>query len=738
MISLKMIKAVGVYQATLISAMSLTLFYGLAFSVPVQAAVQMGAHMDFVLSTGRTVRVFPEAMNLGPIRPGNILPKRQKVNTLPPEGNACKKLEAAYNKNTGKRESLKKAVKNQKPVNPKWLKPNNKLKAKSFRRAYFANNKPVGWYYLPIEPRVSFKDDIPEATFIKFITDETTKDGGAEGGLFHLMVTYGLSKKEETELGEALKDAVPGAKLKGMVDLEPAKTGENFIVTSGTLSDEGFAPTGVLTSGRAPTQPGSKAAIAGRLSSLGAQLMEASFENTTSDLSVTFAYDYIVKTQAYKAEVRIDMDRIQDIQDCVYQQRDKIKTTSSEFDGKGFVIGGLVAGPIGAIFGGWKKKTKVRIQEEDLRQGYETMISLGAVEIRIDQNLPDADVSAIESSLMEMAMQSFTSMQQSFATSQELQAKRSSDESEADKDAAKQRGRDKSSADNYRYFELKRKQVRQTGVQTFKIEKGVALYRTHSMTGNIGGFIREHKDQIYDEVLLNDPFFRRGVITVDLDTEALELFEAKMINNASVEVIVPFPGDPYTNGAVFTRDDITSGNILKKFTFATRGKTTAGSSCPYRYVESWSLKGGGKWPLKPLEKCAKEMAVTLVPPIKTRRIDVEADLSEMEDMDIRGADVLLRHKRYGKARTDTVRFRVAKGEAYIEQTLFVDKDNDEVEYKIVLTHKSRDKFSTPWTLLEDDFVYANLSGLPLDTLEKIQSKIPEIKEIVDEARELLE
>ncbi|MGK0438118.1 MAG: hypothetical protein ACJATK_001065 [Paracoccaceae bacterium] len=693
------------------------------------AAVQMGGHMDFVLSTGRTIRVFPEAMNMSPINPGNILPKRQKVNTRPPGGDPCKALEGEYNKRVGRREQIKKAAKTRQPVKPKWLRTTPTLRNVNFRRELFRNNKPAGWYYLPAEPRISFKDDTPEATFIKFITDETTEAGGAEGGLFHLMVTYGLTKEEESELADVLKEAVPGAQLKGMVDLEPSKNGENFIVTSGTLSDEGFAPSGVLSSGRAPSFPGAKAAIAGRLSSLGAQLMEASFENSTTDLSVTFAYDYIVKTQAYKAEVRIDMDRIQDIQDCALQTRDKTVTKYTE---------GLVKKVGRWLLGGKKKQNKVRISERDLQQDYETLISLGAVEIRIDQNLPDADVSIIEASLMDMAMQAFTSMQQSFATSQELQAQRSADESDVDSDGAKRRANDKSRSTDYTYYEVKRKQVRQTGVQTFKIEKGVALYRTHSMTGNIGGFIRDYKDQIYDERLLNDPFFRRGMITVDIDTEALELFEANMINNASVKVIVPFSGDPYVNGDVFTRGDIASGGIVKTFTFATRGTNQTSKNCVFKYVESWSLKGGGKWPTRAREKCAKEMAVSLVPPIQTRRIDVEADLSEMAELGIRGADVILRYKQYGKDQQDTARFRVAKGEAYVEQTIFVDKENTSVDYKIVLTHRDKGKFSTKWAALEDDFVYANLSGLPLSTLEEIRQKVPEIKEIIDEVKGLLE
>jgi hypothetical protein len=243
---------------------------------------------------------------------------------------------------------------------------------------------------------------------------------------------------------------------------------------------------------------------------------------------------------------------------------------------------------------------------------------------------------------------------------------------------------------------------------------------------------------VFDEVLLNDPFFKRGKITVDLDTEALELFESNMVNNAAVKVVVPFRGDPYTNDEVFTRTDVSEGGILKEFSFATRGQNVIDRSCVFKYIESWSLKGGGKWPPNPQAKCSSEMAVTLVPPITLRRIDVEADLDEMERAGVRGADVVLRHTRYGEEKTETARFRVAKGEPYLEHTLYVDKDDPSVQYKVVLTHRDKGKFSTKWQTLEDDFVFASLSGLPKDTLEEIRDKIPEVKEIIEEVTELLD
>lgn len=702
------------------------------------AAVQMDGHMDFVLDNGRTIRVYPEAKAQGPIRPGNILPKRQKVNTKPPGGDPCERVDKMHKSRLGIEEKKKEKAKQNKPYKPNWVKQARKLKRARFLGRLYKNYKPTSWYYLPAEPRIAMKDNIPEATFLKFITDETTEAGGAEGGLFHVMVTYGLTQAEQNELQAALKEAVPGAKLKGMVDLVPSKSGDNFIVTSGTMSDGQFAPTGVLSSGRAPSFPGAKAALAGRLSSLGAQLMEASFENTTSDLSVTFNYDYIVKTPAFTGEIRIDMDRIQDVKDCALQTRDKTVDSETTYDPVTGAIGAVFLGPVGALFGFGEDET-VTVSRQDLAQGYETLVSLGAVEINFDQNVPEAEIENIQGKMMDMAMDSFLKMQESFATNEQLNARREANASDAETKAAESRERDQSNSDHYTYYKVKQKQTRQTGVLTFKITQGLALYRTHSMTGNIGGFIRDYKDKVYDEVVLNDPFFKRGEIVAEMGNAALDLFESRMINNVAVKVIVPFKDNPYENDDVFTRTDINSGNILKKFTFAKRGDNMVSATCPYKYIESWSFTGGGTWPKNPKSKCAKTMLIPLSPPIESRDLQVEANLPEMEELGIRGVDVKFKYKQFGKNKTSTSKFRVAKGEAYNEEQLFVDKNANNVEYQIILTHTDRGVFSTDWLPLEADFVYANLSGLPLSTLEKIREKLPEaqeVKDIIDEIKDI--
>ena len=531
-----------------------------------------------------------------------------------------------------------------------------------------------------------------------------------------MLVTYGLTKQEESELRALLKQAVPGAVLKGMVDLEPAKNGDNFVVTSGTLSDQGFAPTGILTSGRAPTVAGTKAAIAGRVSATGAQLLEATFDNTTSDLSVTFVYDYIAKTPAYRATVNINLDRINEVLECEKHQ----KSTNSKVTGVDF--GGAIRNihTLG-IWGSPLKRKKI-VTEEHLQEAYKSLLLTGAVTIKIDQDLPDVDVTEIENSFMSMAMESFSNMQRSFTD--EKQADKPDDEGKDGKKSNTPKG------DNWKVYTLTRKREKLSGVVTFTMEKGVAVYRTHAMTGNMGGFLREHKDEIFDEVILNDPFFKRGKVWVDMDVEALDLFDKHMVNNASIEVVVPRDGKDYKNTDVFTKTDFSEGRVTTEFTFAS-GKTDGGVNCPFKYMETWSLKGGGKWPKVPQLKCSSAMSITLVPPIEAHTVDVEADLNEMESAGIPAADVQLRYNQYGKSKTETVKFRVVKGENYQEKTVFVDKERPSIEYRLVLVSKNGSKIDpSPWQKLEGEFVYANLSGLPTSYLDKLRKVIPGLAEIL--------
>jgi hypothetical protein len=275
---------------------------------------------------------------------------------------------------------------------------------------------------------------------------------------------------------------------------------------------------------------------------------------------------------------------------------------------------------------------------------------------------------------------------------------------------------------------MQRKQANMRGLFSFRLDKVSAIYRTHAMTANVGGILNQYKDRIYDIVDLDaDEFFKRGKVTVEVGGEALDLFQGGMINNALVKVIVPREQRDFQDEHVFTRKSFEENDLIHEFTFATHD-AQGSQGCPFKYLEAWSLRGGGKWPRVAQPHCADSSAIVLVPPIRARRIDVEADLGEMEGAGIRAADVQLRYMQYGKQKTDTVKFRVAAQEPYEEKTIFVDKDNEAVEYRIVMNHQGRQLTPTRWQKLEGEYVYANLAGLPESDRRGLMSESPQLRE----------
>lgn len=683
------------------------------------AAVRLGMHMDFVLSTGATVRVFPAADTAGVAgeRAAWQPAPASTTSTALATQNMCTRVDAAANQiNAGTSlgaqfQKVAQMTELTAAARPTWLKTPTSLRSVVGSTGARAMAKPSSWYYLPTAPRLSFREGKPEAMFVNFLTDETTDQGGAEGGLFHLMVTYGLTQAEVTELQNELRKAVEGATLRGQVDLLPAGNNQNFIVTSGTLSDTGFAPAGVLTSGFAPTLPGGKAAMAGRLSAQGAQLLATTFDNAngTSDLSVTFVYDYIAKTRAFTGEVTIDLDQVNAVTNCLERSQQSVRRRSGVF--------GL-------------STERAMITQQQLEDSYDLLRTVGAVETRFDVNMPEVDVSTIESALMQTAMESFLNMQRQFQT-MPVEMPTADDDEEKSATSVPD-------VDNYRVYEVSKKTRRMTGRLTYRVTKELAVYRNHVITGNMGAELRKYRDGVFSSVLLNDPFFKRGELLISIDPEAFPLFESQQINNATVMINVPISGStPFTDqAAFFARDVVGAADAFKTFTFATNGKGSPDTNCIVKYKASWSLRGGGQWPRTPAEVCSNQLAITLTPPLAPRTIDVEADLGELESVGIRAADVVLRHTRYGQQTNETVKFRVAEGVGYRSATLFIDKSESAplppVEYSIVFTHKDAGPLpQTPWRRLEGDFVIANVSGLPASYLSDISGTVEAIRSFLE-------
>src|SRR5687768_7398362 len=167
------------------------------------------------------------------------------------------------------------------------------------------------YYYLPPYPRISEQNGEFEFLCLKYV-DVNGK--ASSGGLFHVLVQFSLSKEEILSLERQLKEIFPKARIMGAVPMmeDEQQDAPGFRIVSTILNTEQndrFA-TNLVSSGKAPFLPGSKAAIAAHLTPDGATLLWESFQGPTSDVSIVVEGYFRAKLKAYKATVRANLELV--------------------------------------------------------------------------------------------------------------------------------------------------------------------------------------------------------------------------------------------------------------------------------------------------------------------------------------------------------------------------------------------------------------------------------------------
>jgi hypothetical protein len=173
---------------------------------------------------------------------------------------------------------------------------------------------PSAYYYIPQFPRLATRADGSfEFVCLKYVGG--TAD--TNGGLFHALVEFTLPFDVVEAVEKKLKQQVPNGRIVGPVPLMQAlDNGEegvgSFQVVSATLADKdkGSFTRTLVTSGRAPLMPGSKAVLAALLNEQGATLLWDSLNGATSDVSVAIHAYYEAAVKAYNAKVTASVDTI--------------------------------------------------------------------------------------------------------------------------------------------------------------------------------------------------------------------------------------------------------------------------------------------------------------------------------------------------------------------------------------------------------------------------------------------
>ncbi len=466
------------------------------------------------------------------------------------------------------------------------------------------------YYYLPQYPRLARKEDGSlELLCMKYIGQ-----GGAEtnGGIFHALIEFTLPQKMIEDLEGKLKAKVGNsASIEGPVNLQQAlKDGESGLASFQVISSILTNTTGanpftktIITSGHAPFLPGSKAAIAARLSQEGATLLFKSLEGGTSDVSVTLSGFYEAAVRAYNAIVEAESSVVYKHISSVYNKQE------------GF------------------KKDEIRKVTDELIRNQSIKVDVFDRSAALSINAKDMDgiLSIITDKLIEVMFnaekgwakdperivavgQSQIPLRQERGAFAQFFAGTGNQEYVSD---------DQFSLKNYKDIRSNKIMINLSKSTTIK----VPVYAS----GNLAGLYNELKseNQYFKTVNLDDPDFQKREIVFQVDGQFAETFN-DVFNSVTVSFKKKYSegGEEVTRDLIFDKKSIEAGNNMQHVLYPRLGIKSS-DWLNYQYRISWSLKGQNTTIDEPKQadqwKTAKSPAIILSPPFTKRIIEIDAD-----------------------------------------------------------------------------------------------------------------
>lgn len=592
----------------------------------------------------------------------------------------------------------------------------------------------ANYYYLPPASSMHLgekADKTPEFLYMKFTTENRESQGGVQGALLHFLIEWGLTPGQLTELEEKIKEKSrygDRAKLAGPVDLR-AKEGESFRIVSAILQDKKFT-TNFITSGYAPPMQGGKAAVAARLDANGAQLLDATFQKTSSitDVSLVLDYEYTVKVKAAKGYLRYDLEitheqgdgmaydfmrkeldnRPQDLQkaiDIYEKNKKKLDNACGVADGLGNMLVAMQA--MDAANGNTSGKGdtgspwEYGVTESMMRKVYEYFEQNERIILRWEENLDDERLNVMREAFFGFFLNSFSEPEMPDFGNVIAAG-------DGFNPATNNPVKDEKQA-SYQFKSCTQLESNRVIRKTIRLDNiTLPVTRRYQMVTNLASsydMVRNNPKCI-SSVNLNDPFFQHRDINFILDLEAQEIFR-KEINHVTVNVRKRrSSGNDFQDAVTFTTDYMQENGTLATITYA-RGEDK--NSDNYEYKAQWSLKGGNTFPANPRWVKGDWQGVTLAPPVKPRTIEFECDLDELREAGIVRATLQVRYSKFGKEIEENIPITVSKNEPLVETTIYEDRDAQGYVSRLILTHKEHGKLALDWEAnVNDDYVYASI------------------------------
>lgn len=555
------------------------------------------------------------------------------------------------------------------------------------------------YYYLPTNLHIA---ENPDGSKQLLILKYTTESGDVEGGLLHLLVEFGLTKEQETELLGILRNNYdPDIRLRGVVNVEP--DGNNSVrITSATLAS-GDAKQMLLMSGEAPVMPGNKIAFATKMDKYTTQLFTAPLENdmAIADFSITFSYNYDVQFPAADGFIIENWSRFDSLNVVDTAAFTKVINEDGNFGEKAgnLGLGFLAGGPIGAAIGLFStgNRDKTHYTYDELHQMYKVMEEQGVITMKFEVGLLNEEVAKVRDAFFQYFLTAFTEKD---GTAPPVSPGRAELTAMPD---IKQ-------GNSYHFKRAFVETIHQKRNKVFNLNYAMPIQRSFQITENLVSWYGAIPDRskYIETVVLNDPFFEHRNIHFILDLDAREMrgeglnFVTLMLRKQRTDNRA---GD-FDFATTFYSDDFEEK--INRIT-ATYAKLSNEVPRMYEYKLKWSFRGGNIQAQDTSWTKGSWQAVTLVPPIKSIPITFEADLEELKDYDLRNATLQLRYQKFGKEVETNITLRTKGQTAFIDKKIFMDKEAKGYAYRFVFNHKRKGILATDWeSKINTNYIFAYL------------------------------
>jgi hypothetical protein len=462
---------------------------------------------------------------------------------------------------------------------------------------------------------------------------------GASGGILHALVEFALRPERRAEIERKLQEQRPGAVLVGPVNMIALDDGHgsdgrgsgSFQVISAILTaGEGAGDHirgRVVHSGTAPFAPGSKAAVAARLSPEAATLMWNSLTGATSDLSIAVRGYYEAQIEGYNAIVRADVSTIYNHQSFVDSFQKRFTKRQVRDIADKLVHSQVVSVEV------FDRSVGVGIKVDDMAKIVDVLTDK-LIELLFDRQagwakLPESVTAVERDQICNRQTRGFFSRLFRGATDDHY-----------------------CTDDQYVIKDISNVLTRSF---VLNLSKKTTIKAPFDTAGNLGGFYQDlevaERDRYFKVISLDDPAFEEVDVAFYLDSAIVEAFTDKL-TLVSVNVRHKrVDGSIRDMPLVFDRDGVKAQKVIQHVKLRRLGDPGE-SWREFKYQVAWNVRGDAQ-PLRVPPNAdefiaSREAGIQLTPPLDRQTLVLDVDNSSFAARGILAVVVKLGSKINGK------------------------------------------------------------------------------------------